>query len=63
MLATNVSHIERPLIDTAWSTLDAANDLRDWPVVEACRRVIDASLCGKTPAEADLNTIFGFFGK
>ena len=62
MLNTNVSGMEKPLIDLAWSTLDAANDLRDWTAVEACRRVIDASLCGETPAETDLRTISGFFG-
>jgi hypothetical protein len=25
-------------------------------------QVIDASLCGKTPAETDLKAVFGFFG-
>jgi hypothetical protein len=62
MFDTNVSCMEKPLLDTAWSTLDAAHDLRDWWAVDACRRVIDASLCGKTPAETDLKTVFGFFG-
>jgi hypothetical protein len=63
MLDTNISSVEKPLIDTAWSILDAANDVRDWQAVEACRRVIDASLCGKTPAESDLRIVFGFFGR
>jgi hypothetical protein len=63
MLNSNVTYIEKPLIDTAWSTLEAANDLRDWSAVEACRRVIDASLCGGTPAQSDLNTVYAFFGE
>jgi hypothetical protein len=63
MLDANISSAENPLIDTAWSTLDAATDVQDWLAVEACRRVIDASLCGKTPAESDLKTVFGFFGR
>jgi hypothetical protein len=52
---------ERPLVDMAWSVLDAANDLRDTATVEACRRVIDASLRGAVPAEADMNFVFDFF--
>ena len=35
---------EKPPIDTAWTVLDAANDLGDTVTVEACRRVIDANL-------------------
>ena len=58
---TNVTKIEKPLIDTAWSTLEAANDFRDWDVVEACRRVIDASFRGGTPAHSDLRTVYSFF--
>lgn len=61
MLNTIDIHPETPLIDTAWSTLDAANDLRDWSTVESCRRVIDASLRGGAPARSDLKTVFGFF--
>jgi hypothetical protein len=62
MLNTNVTTIEKPLIDTAWSTLEAANDFRDWDVVEACRRVIDASFRDATPAHSDLRTVYSFFG-
>jgi hypothetical protein len=49
------------LLDTAWTILEAANDLGDATAVEACRRVIDAALRGGTPAQSDVNTIFGFF--
>ena len=49
------------LFDVVWSVLDAANDLRDTAAVEACRRVIDASLCGIVPASADMNIVFDFF--
>jgi hypothetical protein len=62
MLDTNVTFIEKPLIDMAWGILDAAMDLRDWLAVDACRRVIDASLCGREPAQSDLQTVIGFFG-
>jgi hypothetical protein len=50
-----------PLIDTAWTILEAANDLGDHATVEACRRVIDASLRGQTPVQSDVNAILGFF--
>jgi hypothetical protein len=32
--------------ETAWTVLDAANDLGDTITVDACRRVIDADLRG-----------------
>jgi len=51
-----------PLMDTAWTILEAANDLGDRATVEVCRRVIDASLRGQTPAPSDVNTVVGFFG-
>jgi hypothetical protein len=51
-----------PLIDTAWTILEAANDLGDSATVEVCRRVIDASLRGTAPAKSDVNVIFEFFG-
>ena len=51
----------RHLFDVVWAVLDAANDLRDTAAVEACRRVIDASLCGIVPAPADINVVFDFF--
>jgi hypothetical protein len=50
------------LIDTAWTILEAANDLGDGATIEVCRRVIDASLRGVAPAESDINVIFDFFG-
>jgi hypothetical protein len=49
------------LVDTAWSVLDAANDLRDIAVVEACRRVIDANLRGGVSAQSDMNVVSDFF--
>jgi hypothetical protein len=50
-----------PLMDTAWTILEAANDLGDLTTVEICRRVIDATLCDRTPEQSDLNTVFEFF--
>jgi hypothetical protein len=38
--------MDRSPVDMAWLVLEAANDLRDDATVEACRRVIDASLNG-----------------
>ena len=40
---------ERPAGETAWTVLDAANDLGDILTVDACRRVIDADLRGEAP--------------
>ena len=51
----------KPLLDTAWTILEAANDLRDVATVEACRRVIDATFRGGVPAQADINIIHAFF--
>ncbi|MGZ5870945.1 MAG: hypothetical protein ACXWKP_02415 [Bradyrhizobium sp.] len=50
------------LMDTAWTILEAANDLGDRATVEVCRRVIDASLRGAAPAKSDIDVIFDFFG-
>ena len=50
-----------PLVDTAWSVLDAANDLRDTDAVEACRRVIDAYLRGGVSAQSDISVVLDFF--
>jgi hypothetical protein len=58
---TNAALSSNPLVDTAWTILEAANDLGDRAIVEACRRVIDASLRGQAPAQSDLNTILVFF--
>jgi hypothetical protein len=51
---------DRPL-DAAWMVLDAANDLGDHATVEACRRVIDASLNGKPVTPADLHVVLDYF--
>ena len=48
-------------LDAAWNVLEAANDLGDDVTVEACRRVIDASLNGTAPSEADLHIIIHYF--
>jgi hypothetical protein len=48
-------------VDAAWLVLEAANDLGDEPTVEACRRIIDASLNGKQPPQADLNLVTDYF--
>jgi hypothetical protein len=57
----NVIVPNKPLMDTAWTILEAANDLGDRATVEVCRRIIDASLRGQPPAESDVNTILSFF--
>jgi hypothetical protein len=57
----NIAAMEKPMLDTAWAVLDAANDLRDSATVEACRRVIDASYRGEMPPQPDLNLMLGFF--
>jgi hypothetical protein len=49
------------LMDTAWTILEAANDLGDGATVEVCRRVIDTALRGGTAAPSDVNAIFEFF--
>lgn len=46
MIGEHLSAPVTALVDTAWTILDAANDLRDAVTVEACRRVIDASFRG-----------------
>ena len=48
-------------VDVAWLVLEAANDLGDEPTVEACRRIIDASLHGKPPPQADLIVVTDYF--
>ena len=51
---------ERPG-ETAWTVLDAANDLGDIITIDACRRVIDADLRGETPAWSDIAVLSAFF--
>jgi hypothetical protein len=53
--------LERPSGETAWTVLDAANDLGDSMTVDACRRVIDADLRGETPARSDVAVLSAFF--
>ena len=53
---------EKPPGDTAWTVLDAANDLGDTLTVDACRRVIDANLRGDEPATSDMAVVVAFFG-
>jgi hypothetical protein len=48
-------------LDAAWNVLEAANDLGDDVTVEACRRVIDASLNGAAPSQADLHIVIHYF--
>jgi hypothetical protein len=50
-----------PLLDTAWTILETANDLRDTATVETCRRIIDATLRGQIPAQSDVELIFDYF--
>ena len=45
----------------AWLVLEAANDLKDDATVEACRRVIDASLNGRMADAADLHVVQHYF--
>ena len=53
--------LERPAGETAWTVLDAANDLGDSMTVDACRRVIDADLRGEVPARSDVAVLTAFF--
>jgi len=48
-------------LDAAWAVLEAAIDFGDAPTIEACRRVIDASLNGASVAEADLLIVDDYF--
>ena len=59
-VSTDTPTPDNPL-DAAWLVLEAANDLADHTAVEACRRVIDASLKGSTAAQSDLNIVLGYF--
>jgi hypothetical protein len=53
---------DNPAGEVAWTVLDAANDLGDTVAVDACRRVIDASLRGIEPAPSDMAVVVAFFG-
>jgi hypothetical protein len=52
---------ERPSIDAAWAVLEAAIDFGDGTTIEACRRVIDASLNGMAIDESDILTVDNYF--
>jgi hypothetical protein len=52
---------DMPSVDAVWSILEAANDLGDVETVEACRRIIDASLRGILAVPADTQIIFNYF--
>ena len=58
--ASEASQSDKPL-DAAWIVLEAANDLGDHDTVEACRRVIDASLNGMPASPYDLHVIVEYF--
>ena len=51
----------KPLLDTAWTILEAANDLRDTATVDACRRVIDADPNGTLASRSDLHIVLDYF--
>lgn len=61
LLRTASETPDRPPAEMAWQVLDAANDLGDAATVEACRRVIDADLSGKTASPSDLQIIIHYF--
>jgi hypothetical protein len=41
--------------------LEAANDFGDDTTIEACRRVIDASLSGTPASQSDLHVVSDYF--
>ena len=53
--------MDRSPVDMAWLVLEAANDLGDDATVEACRRIIDASLKGGMVDPADLHIVQHYF--
>ncbi len=60
-MALSGHELERPAGETAWTVLDAANDLGDIITIDACRRVIDADLRGEPPARSDVAVLTAFF--
>ena len=60
-MALSGQDLERPSGETAWTVLDAANDLGDTPTIDACRRVIDADLRGEAPSGSDVAVLTAFF--
>lgn len=53
--------LESSPMDAAWLVLEAASDLGDETAVAACRRVIDASLNGRSADPADLDFVQNYF--
>jgi hypothetical protein len=60
-VTANENPADRSPVDMAWLVLEAANDLGDEATVEACRRVIDASLSGAVAAQSDLHLVMDYF--
>jgi mannose/cellobiose epimerase-like protein (N-acyl-D-glucosamine 2-epimerase family) len=60
-VTANENPADRSPVDTAWLVLEAANDLGDDATVEACRRVIDASLSGAVAPQSDLLLVMDYF--
>ena len=60
-MALSGQDYDRSSGDTAWTVLDAANDLGDTDTIDACRRVIDADLRGQTPDQSDVAVLSAFF--
>ena len=50
-----------PSSEVAWMVLEAANDFGDDTTIEACRRVIDASLSGTPASQSDLHVVSDYF--
>jgi hypothetical protein len=50
-----------PSSDVAWMVLEAANDFGDYTTIEACRRVIDASLSCTPASQSDLHVVSDYF--
>ena len=61
MAAQGGEPLDKSPVDVAWLVLEAANDLGDEPTVDACRRIIDASLNGKPAPQADLILVTDYF--
>jgi hypothetical protein len=47
--------------DTAWTVLDAANELGDVKTVAACQRLIDAKLSGRPAMYSDVKIVAEYF--
>jgi hypothetical protein len=48
-------------VDAAWMVMEAANDFGDRATIDACRRVIDASLNGGTAMASDVAVVDNYF--